>query len=138
MAPAFIETLDSAQLVNYFDIDDNFEVGIMPPDYITSVTFLLNTYLAQLAAPWNHEITELLSLRLDEEGMKAIFGTSSSRVRNFTLFAQEYETLPLRRYSTKELCAVLSTQSSRCWYYGYLSTWRPVQQTAGSGASQPR
>jgi hypothetical protein len=40
MAPAFVETLDSAQLANYFDIDDNFEVGIMPWDYITSVTFL--------------------------------------------------------------------------------------------------
>jgi hypothetical protein len=43
MAPAFIETLDSAQLANYFEIDDNFEVGIMPRDYVTSVTFFLDT-----------------------------------------------------------------------------------------------
>jgi hypothetical protein len=77
MAPAFVETLDPAQLANYFNYDDNFEGGIMPRDYVTSVIFFLDTYLAQLAGPWNLQITELPDLCLDEEGMKAIFCTYS-------------------------------------------------------------
>jgi len=87
LAPAYVETLETRRLEDYFNYD-NFDVGIVPRDFMNSITFFLDkcsrTRTSHWANSYGYSNNKVPPMQLTEEGLVAIFGTEPRRLPKIT------------------------------------------------------
>lgn len=110
-APAYVETLETERLKDYFD-DDNFGMGVVSRDFITSVTFVLDECFRAIQPRLHGEsgtytaYTKPLQ-RLTNERLSAIFGEEPMRLRKITFLTKSN---PFRAIATLETSITMYTQ----------------------------
>lgn len=83
ISPAYIETLDTDLLGQYFGVD-TFGMGLVPRDYITSITFCLQSCMTESRALSPTPYPQAMVRSLTKEGLNAMICPSRKKLPSIT------------------------------------------------------
>lgn len=82
-APAYLETLSTEEVEDYFK-DDNFDMGVVPRDHITSITFFLSACMG--ASHYLKEPPQPTVQSLSNAALRAMVDSTRRRIPPITFF----------------------------------------------------